>query len=153
MNICVTLIMLAKITAFPSNEKKGLSRLCSATRSSHDCAPRRDLKTGFFATDFCSCHQILGTNQQTPHLPLICHAARASRPGLAVGILRVLCNGMCTAPTWTAKNKGAELDALMNRILSHTTTSALFSTISSLLLGEMLQSNLVEAICFTTSSL
>ena len=28
---------------------------------------------------------------------MICNAARASRPGLAVGILRVLCNGMCTA--------------------------------------------------------
>ena len=29
--------------------------------------------------------------------PMICNAARASRPGLAVGILRVLCNSMCTA--------------------------------------------------------
>ena len=30
-------------------------------------------------------------------IPMICNAARASRPGLAVGILRVLCNDMCTA--------------------------------------------------------
>ena len=30
-------------------------------------------------------------------LPMICNAARASRPGLAVGILCVLCNGMCAA--------------------------------------------------------
>ena len=28
---------------------------------------------------------------------MICTAARAPRPGLAVGILRVLCNGMCAA--------------------------------------------------------
>ena len=36
---------------------------------------------------------------QTLHqlVPMTCNAARASRPGLAVGILRVLCNGMCTA--------------------------------------------------------
>ena len=30
-------------------------------------------------------------------IPMIWNAARASRPGLAVGILRVLCNGMCAA--------------------------------------------------------
>ena len=30
-------------------------------------------------------------------IPMICNAARATRPGLAVGILRVLCNCMCTA--------------------------------------------------------
>ena len=28
---------------------------------------------------------------------MICNAARASRPGLAVGLLRVLCKGMCAA--------------------------------------------------------
>ena len=30
-------------------------------------------------------------------LPQMCHASRASRPGLAVGILRILCNGLCAA--------------------------------------------------------
>ena len=30
-------------------------------------------------------------------LPITCNAARDSRPELAVGILRVLCNGVCTA--------------------------------------------------------
>ena len=30
-------------------------------------------------------------------LPQMCQASRASRSGRAVGILRVLCNGMCTA--------------------------------------------------------
>ena len=30
-------------------------------------------------------------------LPQMCLASRASRPGLAVGLLRVRCNGMCTA--------------------------------------------------------
>ena len=30
-------------------------------------------------------------------IPVICDAARASRKGLAVGILRVCCNGMCAA--------------------------------------------------------
>ena len=30
-------------------------------------------------------------------LPQMCISSRASRPGLAVGILQVLCNGMCTA--------------------------------------------------------
>ena len=30
-------------------------------------------------------------------IPMICEAARASCPGFAVGILRVLCNGMCKA--------------------------------------------------------
>ena len=30
-------------------------------------------------------------------LPQMCHASRASHPGLAVGFVRVLCNGMCTA--------------------------------------------------------
>ena len=55
--------------------------------------------------------------------------------------------------TWTAKNKGVEWDALMNRILSHTTTSALFFTLSLSLPGDMLQSALEEAICFKISSL
>ena len=30
-------------------------------------------------------------------LPQMCHASRASRPGLTVGFLRILCNGLCTA--------------------------------------------------------
>ena len=62
---------------------------------------------------------------------LVITTARASRPGSAVGILRVLCNGMCTAKnsTLTKKNKLAEWDALMSQIVSRTTTSALSSLI------------------------
>ena len=51
------------------------------------------------------------------------------------------------------KNKSVELDAMVGRILSHTTTSALFFTTSSSLPGGMPQSALEETICFTTSSL
>ena len=51
---------------------------------------------------------------------MICNAARASRPGLAVGILRVLCNGMCTAKRFHTNDEEqkcrigcpAELDSL-----------------------------------------
>ena len=36
---------------------------------------------------------------------MICNAARASRPGFAVGILRVLCNGMCKAKRFHVDNE------------------------------------------------
>ena len=44
--------------------------------------------------------KVLGPNSRhhvAQIVPMIRNAARASRPGLAVGILRVLCNGMSTA--------------------------------------------------------
>ena len=53
-------------------------------------------------------------------LPMIRNAARVSRPGLAVGILRVLCNGKCTAKrsTLITKNTHAEWDAPVSQIVS-----------------------------------
>ena len=39
-------------------------------------------------------------------IPVNCTAARACRPGLGVGILRVLCNGMCTAQRFHADDEG-----------------------------------------------
>ena len=38
-------------------------------------------------------------------IPMICNAARASRPGLAVGILRALCDGMHTAQRFHADDE------------------------------------------------
>ena len=56
-------------------------------------------------------------------LPRMSRASRASRPGLAVGILCVLCNGVCMAQQVHmkgVKNKDVELDAKMNlTLLSH----------------------------------
>ena len=38
-------------------------------------------------------------------IPKICYAARASRPGFAVGILRVSCTGMCKARRFHVDNE------------------------------------------------
>ena len=87
-------------------------------------------------------------------LPMICNAARASRPGLAVGITRVLCNDMCTAQRfhmdWEEQRCRCgcpdEPDSL-------SPTSALCITTSSSPPGGMRQFALEETICFTTASL
>ena len=54
-----------------------------------------------------------------PHMNLV---SRASRPGLIVGFLCILCYGLCTAQYFTLKNmiKPAVLDAQMNLTLSLT---------------------------------
>ena len=57
-------------------------------------------ETELCQTNSCACLQGLRTGCRhvtAQILPQMCHASRASRPGLAVGVLRVLCNGMCTA--------------------------------------------------------
>ena len=53
-----------------------------------------------------------------PHMNLL---SRASRPGLTVGFLRILCNGVCTAQRFHTEegNKRVELDVQMNPTLSH----------------------------------
>ena len=64
-------------------------------------------------------------------LPQMCNASRASRPGLAVGILRVLCNGMCTAQRFDMEGEEQRCRAGCQDepdSLSHTTMNALSST-------------------------
>ena len=79
---------------------------------------------------------------------MICTAARASRPGSAVGLLRVLCNGMCSAKRFHADEEQNcrvgcphESDSLTHYNKCPFTTSLLLS-------GGMLQSAFEEIICF-----
>ena len=60
-------------------------------------------------------------------LPQMCHASRASRSGLAVDVLRVLCSGLCTPQRFhmEGEDKDPELDVRINQILSHTTMNVL----------------------------
>ena len=83
-------------------------------------------------------------------LRLMCNEARPSRPGVAVGIPRVLCTSMCTAQRFhmDGEEQRIELDVRTNLTLSHITMNSLFSTTSSPLLGRTLRSFLVHAILF-----
>ena len=68
--------------------------------------------------------------------------SRASRPGLLVGFLRILCNGLCTAQRFhTVKNMitHAVLDAQMNVTLSHVTMSVPGCPSVLFLPGDMLR--------------
>ena len=68
----------------------------AATALLRDTIPKRD-----FALPIATrASKILGPisrHLMAQIIPMMCTAARASRPGLASGILRVLCNGMCVA--------------------------------------------------------
>ena len=79
-----------KIPSHPAIKNKRPPRPCSAIQ-----------KRDFTLTIATRATKILGPicrHLIAKILPMImCNAARASRRGLAVGILRVLCNGMCTA--------------------------------------------------------
>ena len=75
----------------PSSKKQK-----AATTLLRDVIPKRDFSLPIAAR----ATKILGPisrHLKAQILPMMCNAARASRPGLAVGILPVLCNGMCTA--------------------------------------------------------
>ena len=58
-------------------------------------------------------------------------ASRASRPGLTVGVLRILCTGLCTAQKFALDetSKCVVLDVDTDPILSLTATGVLFCTI------------------------
>ena len=74
-------------------------------------------------------------------LPDMKIVSRASRPGLPVGFLRILCNGLCTAQRFhTEENMitPAVLDAQMNLTLSHITMSVPDCATSLFLSGDML---------------
>ena len=146
MNMYIIWIMLAELPTLPVIRNERPPRPCSATRSKirDFAAPIAARASKIFGP--ISLHLIAQI------LPMMCNAARASRPGLAVGVLRCLCNGMCAA-------QRLHMDGVEQRCrarcqaLSHIAMNALFSTTSSPLLGDMLQFGLGEAICFTTSSL
>ena len=88
-----------------------------------------------------------------------CHTmkrvSRASRPGLLVGFLRILCNGLCTARRFhNAENDHtlAVLDARMNLTPSLITMCVPGCTISSFPSGDMLRFCQQEIACCTTGS-
>ena len=91
MNMCVIWIMLPKLTTLLAIRNKK-----AATALLRDAIEIRDFSVPIAAP----VSKILGPisrHLMAQILTMICDAARASRPGIAVGILRVLCNGMCTA--------------------------------------------------------
>ena len=80
-----------RIADSPSDKKQKAARALL-----RDAIPKRD----FSPPIVTRASKILGPisrHLMAQIIPMICNAARASRPGLAVGILRVLCNDMCTA--------------------------------------------------------
>ena len=76
-------------------------------------------------------------------LPMMWNAARCSRPRLAIGVLRALCNGMCRAQRF---HMDGEEQRCRAGCRDESDSLTLQRTTSSPLPG-------VEAICFTTSSL
>ena len=91
MSWCVAWIILTKLLTLPTTRSKKRRRLCSATKSK---------KQDFAKPVAARVSRILGPVSRVRNaqiLPQMCHASRASRPGLAVGILRILCNGLCAA--------------------------------------------------------
>ena len=79
------------ISDSPSNKKQKV-----ATTVLRDAIQKRDFSVPIAAR----ATKILGRisrHLMAQMLPMLCDAARASRPGLAVGILRLLCSGVCTA--------------------------------------------------------
>ena len=91
MNLCATWIVLAKLLTLPTTRN-----IKAATTLRRDENQKQDFAKPFAARVsrvFGPVSRFL-TAQILLHM---CHVSRASRPWLAVGILRVLCNGMCTA--------------------------------------------------------
>ena len=127
----------------PSDKKQK-----AATALLRDTIQKRD-----FAVPIASrASNILGPiskHLMAPITPMICNAARASRPGLAVGI-RVLCNAMCTAQRFHMDDEKQKCrmgcpDELVS--VSHYNECPT----SASLPGGMLQPALEETTCFTTS--
>ena len=84
-----------------------------------------------------------------PHMKLV---SRASRPGLLVGFLRILCNGLCTAQTFHTEEHDhtCRVDAQMNLTLSLVTMSVPGCTTFLFLSGDMLRFCHKEIIFHTT---
>ena len=90
MNLCVAWIMLAKLLILPTTRNKKPPRLCSATKSQNGTLPNQLLSLRLVSR-FLTADSASDVSCVTGFSPW------ASRCGLAVGILRVHCNGMCTA--------------------------------------------------------
>ena len=66
------------------------------------------LRGNFFEQDFggpisLQASKVLGRNSRSRVADILLHmklVSRATRPGLTVGFLRILCNGLCTAQTF-----------------------------------------------------
>ena len=82
--------MLAKLPT-PSNKKQK-----AATTLLRDEIQKRDFAKPI-AARVSKAFGLVSGHLTAQILPQMCHASRASRPWLAVGVLRVLCNGMCSA--------------------------------------------------------
>ena len=84
-----------------------------------------------------------------PHMELV---SRASRPGLLVGFLRILCNGLCTAQRFSLKSliTHAVLEAQMNLTRSHITVSVPGCTTNLLLSGDIPQHCHKEIVSYMT---
>ena len=80
-----------KVAESPAQKrKKKPPRLCSATKSQNSTLPNLQLHASPESLD-------LSVESALHSFCLRCVMSRASRPGLAVGIPRILCNGLCTA--------------------------------------------------------
>ena len=97
--MCARWIAHARLLTHPEIGYRRPSRPCSATR----------FKNVIFALPIAKrASKVLGPisgHHVAQMLPLIRSAARASRPRLAVGILRVLRIGMCTAKRFHVDNE------------------------------------------------
>ena len=135
-----------RIADSPSDKKQK-----AATTLLHDAMQIRDFAVPIAAR----ASRILGPisrHLMEQIIPMICNAARASRPGFAVFVCYIMA---CASQndSLTMKNKLAGWDAPMSQIVFPDTTSALSSLTSSLLFGETLESTFEKINCFTTSSL
>ena len=90
--------------------------LCSVTRCKNGTLPYQ-----LIAARTPKVFGLISRHLTAQNLPRMSDASRASLPMLVVGILRVLCNGVCTAQRFQmegVKNKDAELGVETNLTLS-----------------------------------
>ena len=148
MSMCARWMVLTELPTLPVTRKQK-----AVTTLLRDAIQIRDIAVPIVAR----ASRILGPisrHLMEQIIPMICEAARASCPGFAVGILRVLCNGMCKAKRLHVDNEDqtCRVRCPMNQIV-FSTTSALSSLTSSFRFGETLGSTFEKVNCFTTSSL
>ena len=88
--MCVTWTMLGKLQTPDDRKQK------AATAFLRDAIQKRNFAIPI-AARASKAFGPISRHLTAQILPQMCNASQASRPGLAVCILRVLCNGMCTA--------------------------------------------------------
>ena len=99
MSTCAGWIVLVNLPIPPRGkiQKAAMTLLCDTTQKRDFASP--------IATRASKILEPISRHLKAEVIPMIRNAAQPSRSALAVGILRVLCNGMCTAKRFRVDNE------------------------------------------------